>query len=120
MELYKSSANFGHMPDATISATHTNAICGDKMVLQLKLEAGTVLDAKFTGVSCAVSKTSASILTEAIKGKSIPAVQKLTDQDILKLLNFELTSSRQHCALLCYYALQTALQDYDQTLSTNK
>jgi len=117
MEIYKSAPNFGQMDTPTITAEQVNPICGDKMTLQLKLQDDKVVDAKFTGVACAVSKTSASIFTEEIKGKKLVDLKKLTEQDVLDLIKFDLTASRQQCALLCYYALQKALNDYDK--STN-
>jgi len=113
MEIYKSNANFGEMTDPTVTGDQTNSICGDKMVLQLKIVDNKVADAKFTGVSCAVSKTSASIITEEIKGKTVGALKKLTERDMLELVKFDLTSGRQQCALLCYYALKKALESYN-------
>jgi nitrogen fixation protein NifU and related proteins len=109
MEIFKSNANFGQMDSPTVSADQMNSICGDKMTLQLKIVDDKVVDAKFTGVACAVSKTSASIITEEIKGKSLDDVKKLTEQDMLELIKFDLTASRQQCALLCYHALKKAI-----------
>jgi nitrogen fixation protein NifU and related proteins len=109
MEIFKSNANFGQMDSPTVSADQMNSICGDKMTLQLKIVDDKVIDAKFTGVACAVSKTSASIITEEIKGKSLEDLKKLTEQDMLELIKFDLTASRQQCALLCYHALKKAI-----------
>lgn len=115
MDIYKSAPNFGQMDSPTLTAEQVNSICGDKMTLQLKLQDDKILDAKFTGVACAVSKTSASIITEEIKGKTLVDLKKLTEQDVLELIKFDLTASRQQCALLCYHALQKALLDYDKS-----
>lgn len=112
MEIFKSNANFGQMDAPTVTADQINSICGDKMILQLKIVDDKVVDAKFTGVSCAVSKTSASIITEEIKGKSVKDLKKLTEQNMLDLIKFDLTSARQQCALLCYHTLKKALENY--------
>jgi len=120
MEIFKSNANFGQMAEPTVVGDRTNSVCGDKMLLQLKIVADKVVDAKFTGVSCAVSKTSASIVTQGIKGKSVAELKKLTEQDVLELIKFDLTSSRQQCALLCYYALQNALENYEKNTDSKK
>ena len=109
MEIFKSNANFGQMDAPTVTGDQTNSVCGDKMLLQLKIVDDKVIDAKFTGVACAVSKTSASIITEEIKGKNVDELKKLTEQEVLNLIKFDLTSSRQQCALLCYHALKKAL-----------
>jgi len=114
MEIFKSNANFGKMDTPTVTTDQINSICGDKMVLQLKIVDAKVIDAKFTGVACAVSKTSASMLTQEIKGKNVADLQKLTEQTVLDLIKFDLTSSRQQCALLCYHALKKALDSYDR------
>lgn len=113
MEIYKSNANFGEMIEPTVTGDQTNSVCGDKMVLQLKIMDNKVVDAKFTGVSCAVSKTAASIITEEIKGNTVSDLKKLTEKDMLELVKFDLTSGRQQCALLCYHALQKALESYE-------
>jgi len=112
MDIYKSGLNYGQMSDPTLVGDKVNSVCGDKMTLQLKLVDDKVADAKFSGVSCAVSKTSASILTEFIKGKTVKELQNLTEMQILGLIKFDLTASRQQCALLCYYALQEAVKNY--------
>lgn len=112
MEIYKSGANFGPMDGPTVSADQMNSVCGDKLTLQLKIVEDRIVDAKFTGVACAVSKTSASILTEELKGKTVADLKKLTEQDMLDLIKFDLTTSRQPCALLCYRALEKALESY--------
>lgn len=114
MEIFKSNANFGQMDAPTVTADQINSICGDKIILQLKIMDDKVVDAKFTGVACAVSKTSASIITEEIKGKSVDDLKKLTEQNMLDLIKFDLTSARQQCALLCYRALKKALENYDE------
>ena len=111
MEIFKSNANFGQMANPTVSADQVNPLCGDKITLQLKVSADDVVeDAKFTGVACAVSKTASSIITQEIKGKKLVELKNLTESDIIKLIQFDLTSSREQCALLCYHALQTALK----------
>ena len=115
MDIYKSGLNYGQMSDPTITGHKVNSVCGDKMTLQLKLVDEKVADAKFSGVACAVSKTSASILTEFIKGKTVKELKILTESQILELIKFDLTASRQQCALLCYYALQEAVKNYATT-----
>lgn len=113
MEIYKANTNFGHLDSPTLVGDKSNSICGDKMVLELKLSGDKVTDARFNGIACAVSKTSASIVTEYLKGKTITELKDLSEEKILELIKFNLTSGRKQCALLCYYALQEALSTYD-------
>ena len=56
--------NFGELSDPTNSADGFNPICGDQIALQLFIEDGIVSDVAFNGVGCAISKSSASMMTE--------------------------------------------------------
>jgi NifU-like protein involved in Fe-S cluster formation len=113
MEIFKSNANFGKMDSPTVSSEQSNTFCGDKLTLELKILNNVIIDAKFTGVACAVSKTAASIVTEDLKNKKVTDAKLLTEQDVLNLIQFDLTSSRKQCALLCFSALQKALVEYE-------
>lgn len=120
MEIYKSGLNYGLMSDPTLTGIKTNSACGDKVTLHLKIEGDKVVDAKYYGTSCAVSRTSSSIFTEHIKGKTIDELKKLSEEEVLGLINFGLTSNRQQCALLCYYALQEGLKNYGKNHEKDK
>lgn len=115
MEIFKSNANFGQMDNPTLTSEQINPVCGDKITLELMVSDGVVTDAKFSGVACAVSKTASSVITQDIKGKKISDLKNLTERDMLELIHFDLTPSRQQCALLCFTALQKALEDYEKT-----
>ena len=62
--------NYHPMPDATCSADGKNPNCGDQLTVWLRVEDDTVADVSFQGVGCAISKASASLMTQAVKGKS--------------------------------------------------
>jgi nitrogen fixation NifU-like protein len=62
--------NYHPMPDATCSADGRNPNCGDQLTVWLRVENDTVADVSFQGVGCAISKASASLMTQAVKGKS--------------------------------------------------
>ena len=66
----KRPRNFGPLPAANRHADGYNPLCGDKVTLNLVVENGRVTDVKFVGVGCAISMASASLMTEAIKGKT--------------------------------------------------
>jgi nitrogen fixation NifU-like protein len=63
--------NFGALADPTRVANGHNPLCGDKLRLYLKLDGGRIADVSFEGSGCAISKSSASLMTDAIKGQSI-------------------------------------------------
>ncbi|HEX5217017.1 MAG TPA: SUF system NifU family Fe-S cluster assembly protein, partial [Vicinamibacterales bacterium] len=73
----KRPRNFGAMPDADRRALGHNPLCGDRLVLYLKLDGDRVSGVSFDGSGCAISKASASLMTDAIKGKPIAEVRDL-------------------------------------------
>lgn len=69
--------NFGRLADANRVAEGHNPLCGDNVTVYLKLEDGRVADVKFEGQGCAISTASASLMSEAVKGRSVEEVEKL-------------------------------------------
>jgi nitrogen fixation protein NifU and related proteins len=72
--------NFHALADASHMAEGYNPLCGDRLTLYLKLSDGVVSDVAFEGAGCAISKASASLMTDAVKGKSIVEAQALFDR----------------------------------------
>lgn len=75
----KRPRNFGPLPDATQSAKGHNPLCGDKLTLSLKIEGDRIEKVSFEGSGCAISKASASLMTDAIKGRTIDEATRLFD-----------------------------------------
>ncbi|MCC3381625.1 Fe-S cluster assembly sulfur transfer protein SufU [Paenibacillus farraposensis] len=71
MDHYKNPRNRGRFEDDTVTVDLNNPTCGDRISLQLKTKDGVVEDARFTGEGCSISMSSASMMTEAVKGKTI-------------------------------------------------
>jgi nitrogen fixation NifU-like protein len=71
--------NFKCMEDATVSKEGFNPLCGDRLTLFLKMENEKIVDASFQGSGCAISMASTSLMTEALKGKTIAEVKLLFD-----------------------------------------
>jgi nitrogen fixation protein NifU and related proteins len=69
--------NWGPMTDATRVAKGYNPLCGDRLTLYLTLDGDVIKDAAFQGQGCAISKASASLMTDAIKGKTVAAARSL-------------------------------------------
>jgi len=76
-EHYKQPKNQGSLEDADVVIEGRNPFCGDEIKLMLKIKNGLVEDVKFSGSGCAISQSSASVMTEQIKGKSIKEIQEL-------------------------------------------
>ena len=63
--------NYGPLEGATARAEGRNPLCGDEVAVELKVEQDTIADVHFTASGCAVSRAAASIMTQAVKGKSV-------------------------------------------------
>ncbi len=120
--------NFHPMEHATCSADGKNPNCGDQLTIWLRVEDEKVADVSFQGVGCAISKASASLMTQAIKGKSRGDVTALY-QKVHKLVTGEdpsLTTDKElgalralggvskfpmrvKCASLSWHAMKAAL-----------
>lgn len=62
--------NFREIPDASARAVGHNPLCGDRVTVYLRLDDGRIADVAFVGQGCAISKASASLMTDAVSGKS--------------------------------------------------
>ena len=72
--------NFHALADASHSAEGYNPLCGDRLTLYLKLSGDTIDDVSFEGSGCAISKASASMMTDALKGHSIAEANALFER----------------------------------------
>jgi nitrogen fixation NifU-like protein len=72
--------NFHAMADATQVARGHNPLCGDKLTLYVKVDRDRIADISFEGSGCAISKASASLMTDAVKGATIPDAMALFDR----------------------------------------
>lgn len=130
----KQPRNFGALPQATHSKNGQNPLCGDKLTVYLFERDGVVEDVRFEGTGCAISVASASLMTGAIKGKSLDEVHALfqqfhqlltegkADEDSLgKLAVFSGVAEfpvRVKCATLAWHTMKAALEQDVQPVST--
>lgn len=84
--------------------------CGDVMKLQLKIENGVIVDAKFKTFGCGSAIASSSLATEWVKGKSIDEAMTIKNTDIVNALH--LPPVKIHCSVLAEDAIKAAIEDY--------
>jgi nitrogen fixation NifU-like protein len=72
--------NFHPLADASHTAEGYNPLCGDRLTLYLKLADGRIEDVSFEGAGCAISKASASMMTDALKGRTIDEANALFER----------------------------------------
>jgi nitrogen fixation protein NifU and related proteins len=133
----KSPHNYREMADATRLALGHNPLCGDKLKLYVKIEGGRIADVAFQGSGCAISKASASIMTDAVKGATVEEAEALYGKfhDLLtgpsdvkadgsglgKLAVFSGVRefpARVKCATLAWHTLESALKNQEQVAKT--
>ncbi len=125
----KRPRNFGRLDPHDALANGHNPLCGDRLTITLNLDGQRIDDVKFEGNGCAISVASASMMTEAIKGKERSEVNALfdkvhallTQQDapaddlgkLAALSGVREFPARVKCASLCWHTLNAALADAD-------
>ena len=125
--------NYGVLPDASRASQGHNPLCGDRLTLYLKLENDQIAGISFEGSGCAISKASASLMTDAVKGTSVaqalalfdrfhamittPIGRPVDDEALGKLAAFAGVREfpvRVKCASLAWHTLKAALAGAQQ------
>jgi nitrogen fixation NifU-like protein len=128
MDHYQKPRNRGKLDESEgLIVNLNNPTCGDSISLSLKVEEGKVVDARFLGEGCSISMSSASMMTEAVKGKSAEEALKLAQifsdmmqgkeiDDSIDLGDIEALSgvakfpARIKCATLAWKALEQGIR----------
>jgi nitrogen fixation protein NifU and related proteins len=127
--------NFGRLGEPARHAQGHNPLCGDQLTVFVRLDGQTVSDIRFEGTGCAISTASASLMTEAVKGRDRAAIdalytkvhELLTRQDapadaslgkLAALSGVHEFPARVKCASLCWHTLNAALTEGAATVST--
>jgi nitrogen fixation protein NifU and related proteins len=119
--------NFGALEQADATVEGFNPMCGDRLTVRLRLADDTISDIRFEGQGCAISTASASLMTEAVKGKTRAEALQLFDR-VHQLLTDDAATgeeelgklaalsgvreypARVKCASLCWHTLASALK----------
>jgi nitrogen fixation protein NifU and related proteins len=131
----KRPRNFGTLEPTDARADGHNPLCGDRLTVSLRMNGERIEDIRFEGQGCAISTASASLMTEAVKGKDRAAVRTLFEQVHALLTREEAQAqaslgklaalsgvrefpARVKCASLCWHTLNAALEQGTATVST--
>jgi nitrogen fixation NifU-like protein len=136
LEHSKTPRNYRQLPAANHKAEGFNPLCGDRFTVYVTVEGGTIRDISFQGSGCAISKASASMMTQILKGKTTEEAKQLFERfhemvtgharvkegaDMGKLAVFSGVSEfpvRVKCASLAWHTLQAALEGKQESVST--
>lgn len=112
MDHYRHPRNRGiEVSHDFISAQH-NPSCGDSVQCAGVVREGKIVRMTFDGAGCVISQATASMLSEAVVGKTLEEVLKLDAEFVLTLIGMPLGPTRLRCALLALYALKEGIQRY--------
>ncbi|MCM3167228.1 MULTISPECIES: Fe-S cluster assembly sulfur transfer protein SufU [Peribacillus] len=128
MDHYKKPRNKGMLEDGSMTIDMNNPTCGDRIRLTMKIEDGKVSDVKFDGDGCSISMSSASMMTQAIKGKDVDAALAMSETfslmiqgkeyddemdlgDIEALQGVSKFPARIKCATLAWKAMEKGLKE---------
>jgi nitrogen fixation NifU-like protein len=128
LDHYKNPRNKRALAEASVSLHKNNPLCGDEITIHAKLQDGTVADVAFEGQGCSISQASASMLTEAVQGRSVKEAAGLAEEfrsmmegraepdedqlgDLMALRGVVKYPVRIKCAVLGWDVLQDALAE---------
>lgn len=132
----KRPRNFGELVDANCRAEGHNPLCGDRLRITVRVENHVIADIRFEGSGCAISKASASLMTERVKGETIETAEALfaafhrmvtqgglgdetTDMGKLSVLaGVAEFPVRVKCATLAWHTLRAALREPGSVATT--
>ena len=128
--------NFRKLEDANRQADGYNPLCGDRITLYLKVEEDVIIDVAFQGVGCAISRASASMLTQSVKGQTLDKAEEIFDGfhtmitepeaevdydalgDLEMLSGVSAFPTRIKCAILAWHTLHAALAGQGDAVTT--
>jgi nitrogen fixation NifU-like protein len=125
MDHYKNPRNRGKFEDGSVQVDLNNPTCGDRITLQMKVQDGVIEAARFVGEGCSISMASASMMTDAIKGKTLEQAVELAErfsammqgedaefeyEDLEALSGVNKFPARIKCAMLAWNALRKGAQ----------
>lgn len=110
LDHYEDPFHRGRLAGATHAHEDKNPLCGDVVRIELQLDDdGKIRDLYFDGEGCVISQASASMLLEAMEGKTVDEVKQFSAEKMLTLYGPRLTPNRQKCCLLSWRVLQSAV-----------
>ena len=132
----KHPRNFGELDGADRHADGYNPLCGDRLALYMNLDGNVITEVSFVGSGCAISKASASLMTDAVKGKTLAEARRLFDEFHSMITSSETPANlellgklavlagvrdyptRIKCASLAWHTLRAAFENSQESASS--
>src|SRR2546423_8767998 len=109
LDHYRNPRNFGKLDHPDAAAEDLNPLCGDRIRFELAVKDGCVEDVRFSGIGCAISQASASMLSESLRGRKLEDIAKLPQEYVLENIGIDISPSRMKCATLGLKVLKNAV-----------
>lgn len=106
LDHYKHPRNRGTLEGPDITYEDANPLCGDRIRMDLKVKDGRIEQIRFSGQGCSISQAAASMLCEAVEGKTLEEAKRISRDEMLELLGIELGPVRLKCGLLALKTLK--------------
>lgn len=135
LDHYQHPRNRGRLHPSDIAVEGANPLCGDELALFVRFQDGRVADVRFEGRGCSISQASASMMTEAIKGKTLDEARRLVSAfkammrgqepaedlgDLVALQGVRKFPVRVKCATLSWVAFEQGVADHEAGRPTGK
>lgn len=111
---FRKPKNRGSIRHPTIAQEGSNPLCGDRVRIEMQIEHGIVVDAKFTANACAICVAAADVLTGLVQQAPLDEVETLTVTDLLRALAAEIPATRMNCVRLPLTVMHGGSQLYRQ------
>lgn len=109
LEHFRRPRNRGPLQNASVAHEEHNALCGDRVRIELQIAGAIVTAAAFTASACALCTASASLLTERLRGLALAEAAAIDDADVLAALECDVPPGRRLCATLPLVAARRAM-----------
>lgn len=114
LEHFRKPKNRGVLRHPTITQEGSNPLCGDRVRIEMLVEQGIVVDAKFTANACAICVAAADVLTGLVQNAPLDEVETLSVTDLLRALAAEIPHGRMNCVRLPLTVMHGGTQLYRQ------
>ena len=111
MNAFQCPQNMGELSDANGVGQVGNPKCGDVMKVYIKVENNILVDVSFETFGCVAALASSDYLCEIAKGKTLEDAEKITSEDVLKVMG-DVPQVKVHCSVLAQEALKKAIKEY--------
>lgn len=112
MKHFKEPKNIGEIEDADGIGKVGNPVCGDVMVIYIKVKENKISEIKFKTFGCVSAIATTSVITEMAKGKTLDEAKQISRRDVSRALD-NLPPLKEHCSNLAADALHAAIEDYE-------